>query len=266
VRPETLYSFFDELEKVAFGEEEAMRVAGLAKKLQVNVPTRISKRLGIGPMSAHQSVSGMLQRGKELFKKFTGPVRPEFRQQLAETGRDQVVRAAVKQPAAALAGHTPRIFQAPGAVSEIRRGVDEAHVRQLPKMRDPANNRILQGVIKGHELDELGSTSVVREHNPAVIFKEHNRVATLPESAAPVKQFMKGMRNFPAHGDREYFAPYGLKYGESPRLSRHAIRRLTESLESKRLASMPPRMRAQNLQTAGIPYHPPFVGQAQVVR
>src|SRR5690606_23340065 len=102
--------------------------------------------------------------------------------------------------------------------------------------------------MKGHELDEVrtrpNAVQTNLSHNsPDVIFREHNRLATLPGSAAPVKKFFKTMRTWPIDQGAEqeqFFKPFGLQYGESPRLSRHARRRMVESLERRSIAAEQP--------------------------
>lgn len=107
----------------------------------------------------------------------------------------------------------------------------------------PEASRALRAVLKLHEKDELRATGKMSKvfvdkfghNNPSVILREHNNITTLPPST-PGKQpllesgFMKRrqQREIPA-----IFPNTEFQHGVSPRLSRHAIKRLTEDYQRR---------------------------------
>jgi hypothetical protein len=113
------------------------------------------------------------------------------------------------------------------------------------KLKDPKHLRMRNAITYGHEYDELADIArpvAVADsylHNsPSVMLREHNRVTTLPEEMAPVRDYFKAVRgggvgagpNEIANSEQQLlFSPLGLTYGESPRLSRHALRRIDEA-------------------------------------
>lgn len=106
-----------------------------------------------------------------------------------------------------------------------------------------AQQKMFHAVSKGHELDEsavpfaLGAKAF-GHNSPDVLFREHNRLVTLPPGNEAVKGVFTRMRtaqgrNHPVgHTEAALFPPQ-IPYGEGPRLSRHARKRLTELVEEK---------------------------------
>lgn len=92
----------------------------------------------------------------------------------------------------------------------------------------PDQHRMFNSIVRGHEWDELGAprnNPGLRSEghlHPRVIFREHNRVVTLPEEYAPVRNFLTRVRSQQLKN-----APAGFTYGQGPRLSRHRIRDLS---------------------------------------
>jgi hypothetical protein len=106
----------------------------------------------------------------------------------------------------------------------------------------PQENIMVESITKGHELDELaasyGNTPYyLNKHwheywshaSPDVILKEHNRLVTLPEhlKQGPLKLFQE-LRSGPL-GEANALSNY-IDYGNSPRLSRHARKRILERI------------------------------------
>ena len=114
---------------------------------------------------------------------------------------------------------------------------------------DGKNRRMLDAVVKGHELDEivvpgnrntLMDGSGMNHRSPDVILREHNRIMTLPEGYDKVKDTMTNLRSnigreadYLANATDSSYSGKGFEYGQSPRLSRHARKRITQLWENK---------------------------------
>jgi hypothetical protein len=111
-----------------------------------------------------------------------------------------------------------------------------------------ADHKMIESILRGHEWDELGAKPMTAfrgmgHMSPDVILREHNRVATLPKEYGAAGSFMKDLR---AGREAISLGDYGVDYGNSPRLSRHARKRITEGLERQatgvaKLAKLEPR-------------------------
>lgn len=255
-----LTGFFSELsaiaetEKLAFGEQEAMRVAGLAKKLQF--PKAVSRISGM-PLGGLRPKKTLIADYKGTTKALVGPVHPRF-QATFNHNLDSDTRAFVEQQGGNLVGHSPRIIQGPSFMRGIRRLSAQSKSPFVPEpVRDPAQNRVLQGIFKGHELDEakgrLRAGAKQFGHNsPDVILREHNRVTTLPPEFEPARRYMRDLRL----GREADLMPKGIPYGRGPRLSRHARRRLTDMIADRANAQAREYARPLLLQQFGVPDHP----------
>jgi hypothetical protein len=106
----------------------------------------------------------------------------------------------------------------------------------------PLNNKnrlMFDAVAMGHELDELKNLKDIRHiyrlhhihGSPKVLLKEHNKLITLPPDYKSLKTYVTNYRNAGREGDILNIGTF--RYGESPRLSRHAIRRLTDIIAPK---------------------------------
>lgn len=101
---------------------------------------------------------------------------------------------------------------------------------ELPTL-NPADKKMLNSVFQGHELDELNTRPgpALRGFghlSPDVLLREHNRVATMPKEHENVRKFMQTMRG--STSETDFLGSHGVDYGNSPRLSRHARRRLSD--------------------------------------
>lgn len=115
---------------------------------------------------------------------------------------------------------------------------------KLPKL-DGQNKKMLESIVKGHELDEIqaarkagrmgkGMSPVTKAQghvSPDILFREHNRVSTLPKGYEGARDTMRGLRK--SRREDTHFKRFGMEYGSGPRLSRHARKRMTEALETR---------------------------------
>jgi hypothetical protein len=206
--------------KVAFDAEQAAKVLRLAKKKQL---PKASKRLV-------ETISGAPGGNRVLGDALAS---------LKRTPIPGISESMVRE----MIGHTPpaRIAKrVKGGVLFPGRGAIEKQLHRetfgaLGKAPAVKNKKMLHAVIKGHELDEIAAKGRIGaahfgHRNPDVIFREHNRLATLPKGHEDVVKFMQHYRA-PREGATMF--PKGMVYGQGPRLSRHARRRLSEVAEQR---------------------------------
>lgn len=109
----------------------------------------------------------------------------------------------------------------------------------------PEVHRALNATALGHEADEISSMlrpskdprgfsanfSYSNSHaSPAVLFKEHNIIVSLPPTEEKAKEVMRRLRTLSNQEMRlRHLSGGKFYYGKSPRLSRHAIKRLSEA-------------------------------------
>lgn len=236
-----------QLIKLAYGWDDINRVSSMTKKLMVPkrlraaVATQTGTMMGTkgGKMGTYQAVT--MPSGSY------GIVTPE------SGGMGGVLRKLTKSSFFRL-GRTP--YQA-AALDALK------HTR----MNGP-QQKALNSVIHGHEMDEifhasrrakrgLGPSPVTEEYghqSPDVLLREHNRLTTLPaEVRAPVTSAMKKLRA--ATGDADAIEDVfkgRFSFGDSPRLSRHARKRMTEALERRYVEKegWPEKMAADERETA----------------
>lgn len=115
----------------------------------------------------------------------------------------------------------------------IMRTIPNARVQSdLNKIRTPQHRKLLETIMKGHELAETQVKSVpymrgFMHRSPDVILREHNMLTTLPHGGAPVRNLFRNMRKpFEARAFKEAIPQF--TYGKGQRLSRHARRRMTD--------------------------------------
>lgn len=110
--------------------------------------------------------------------------------------------------------------------------------RVIPAIqKNPEQRQMFNSIGLGHELDELGvkiSPSFIEQGHasPDVILREHNRLTTMPSEYKPTSDAFNSMRY---HGKEERLINKVLpqyEHGRSPRLSRHARKHVTQSLDS----------------------------------
>lgn len=231
------------MNKIAFGPEQAQKVLSIAKKLQLPKASRKVIDTGTGAIPGSKTVMG---RGRNSLKSLG--IKPELHDSILQ----DVLRQAPVDQQAALRIATK--LDPSGKTGVILPGYGETHISKLPhRVRDmagtsapgpafnPANSKMYHAIVKGHELDELkvrgGMSAVQFGHaSPDVLFREHNRVTTLPAGYEGAKRCMIEMRTTPnpiGTTEAGSFFPKQIPYGTGPRLSRHARKHLTRISEDK---------------------------------
>lgn len=237
-----LNAFVDELEKIAISMEDLRRVSRLAKKKTIKVP-------GIGPSAMPtRSVKeqlGEIQKIKDHSLKRFGEVLPDQAKRLGDqektlkqlSGRVLMPKGEAWQDFAASAVGKPG---AKGFEAEIMMSANpRTRAARDALLKDPKGREAAEGIIKGHELQELvkGSRRPMARgtsHAQGVIPVEHNMVTTLPPEASRAGEFMKAIRNEWGGREAQAFnkATGGrIAFGEGQRLSRHAVKRISEIME-----------------------------------
>lgn len=211
-------SFLDEMEKIAFNETQAAKVMGLAKRIQLPKASK-AVRSGLSGSPGFKSLTGdALGAAKRLGMDSAGM-------------RGQVHEAINSSPGAVVSKQVGKaIF--PGSTGHLGKVIGA-------KGLDGKQQKMLHGVLKGHELDEatvkggLGAAHF-GHRSPDVIFREHNRLATMPKGYEPVRKSMQSARE---GRESSFLFPKGTTYGEGPRFSRHARKRLGELAEKKTISA-----------------------------
>jgi len=142
------------------------------------------------------------------------------------------------------------LLQSAPAFNVMRTGIlEQGHAASAIPSLQGQHKKMLEAVVKGHELAELqsplGASMLGFGHNsPEVMLREHNMVTTLPAEHAPVKEFLGLARK---SRESKMLAQYGVEYGESPRLSRHARKHIASMMEAD--ASKPIRSKLAEVAT-----------------
>jgi hypothetical protein len=222
--PVTMSAFVDELMKIAFNEADAQRTLNAAKRF--GVVKRVNNYF------ASPAVSDVAPLVRSVSKRLSSVGAPEEMVQLLGSEANASLREAP------VIHQTKRIINAPprgDAISFLRSEMPEigSHSSARQVAQNPGQRKMLDAIIKGHEVDEQGAKrglgmNAFGHANLDVILREHNRVTTLPQEHAPVGEVMKRMRT---GNESEVLKPYGIDYGKSPRLSRHARRHISNDLE-----------------------------------
>ena len=109
------------------------------------------------------------------------------------------------------------------------------------------NRKAIDAITKGHELDELAAKPIYYKDtrlggghtSDSVLLKEHNKLTTLPKRYAPAKRFLTDIRTFSGEAGKlsDELLPANLNFdfGNSQRLSRHAVKHLTNIAAKKRI-------------------------------
>jgi hypothetical protein len=224
--------------KLGFGPQDAARVSQVAKKIKL---PKASQRILGGATGGGPAGLANPRRIKEDLSSISG-----LANKVKDTGTDMgklmghqlnaMVQAS--QPLAAVSKRLPQGAIIPGKGNTdtfLRKRLGEQIDARLPQV-GPKDKRMINSIIDGHELDETlvrGGLAVrgVGHRSPDVLLREHNRVTTLPKEYGGSREFMKSMRG--STGETGLFQNIDprLAYGDSPRLSRHARKRITELME-----------------------------------
>lgn len=97
--------------------------------------------------------------------------------------------------------------------------------------------KVVDTITRGHELAEtsvkkpsLGFKAISAHLSPSVVLKEHNMGVTLPKNQSKALEYFKTMRG--DSGEAQLFNTIykNFNYGDSPRLSRHAIKHMSNRI------------------------------------
>lgn len=103
----------------------------------------------------------------------------------------------------------------------------------------PEQHKMFDAVVKGHELDELQLqtpshvTAAWGHMSPEVLFREHNKIVTMPPDMDPVRRTVQGMRQSSGESAvlNEHLRPFGFTFGEGDRLSPSMREAMRQHLE-----------------------------------
>lgn len=231
------------LTKIAFDEEDADKVLRVAKPRKL----RISEDGYMSEMNPRSKTSPVVKSFLQKHVQVPGTA-------AGQQAFDMLVDDASFDPVDVRAGgrgthgyiQTPKRGDSVDALRRLQREAaksrysDPADVGSLRAVATteftPPQRKMLNALAEGHELNELhygnhGQTPArfvdgLEHAHPGVLLREHNAVATLPESMSPIRKAMAGMRSL----ESPMFEPYGVRLGNSGRLSRHAIKRISEDI------------------------------------
>jgi hypothetical protein len=204
--------------KLAFGPVEADRVLQLAKarKLSPSFFGNQSKKMQgvVSLLPAKKQVKYLTDQYDYAFKDLPSELFKKHRAAIAKQRSSFPAGGAIlqNQPATAVLAPDPTVRRA------------------IP----PNQRKMIEAVTKGHELDEISTSDALSfrrygHNSPDVILREHNRITTLPAEYRQVGELFSKARE--GAGESQALAAYGIDYGKSGRLSRHARKRITEDLE-----------------------------------
>ena len=205
--------------KIAFGMDDAGKVLKNFKKKQI--PAGYVKRSRtLGALGTGNVPGGYVALSKNAPADTW--ISPKLREEAIEAIHPNWPKG---RPGAPVRGDSTRFLSSAGMG------------RAFGKTPSGANRKMTDAIVKGHELDELSTRRVssFREHghvSPDVILKEHNRITTMPEEFSAVRDGFKDLRLTRESAHLNSVVP-GFEYGSSPRLSRHARRRITDLVEKR---------------------------------
>ena len=213
------------MEKFAFGPEDAAKLMrAVQKHISPNPPIRTPKDLLAPTPRAYPSAK---QHHRNMSDQMVGP--------LTERGvPEEKARRFVRDMTSSSSG-----------APQDRAGLVLPDVSTWHPDAASFSERArkhLNALTAGHEQAEMasyvpGRTSAVFQrsgHNsPEVMFKEHNMLVTSPEDIrAELLPWYRQMRGPSGANEAAVLKSVGVTYGEGPRISRHARKRLTELLDA----------------------------------
>lgn len=195
------------LEKLAFGPKEVPRIMKLVKPV-----ARHSKReMGSVDIPSMERL-GILEDMRTIPSRMS-PKRIKQQRSFAQGSLERLNKM------------EPRMFlpekgEAASSIAKaMGKGKPGRRARALAGSMTPQQKKVMDSMVAGHELDELvlsrhmkpGIQNPFEEYghvNPRVILREHARVATLPKSQQPVREFQQLMRaHFPGPRTSQMFKP-----------------------------------------------------------
>ncbi len=144
-------------------------------------------------------------------------------------------------------GKKPHIFMRGNTIKGLRESMSTPSMGLYkvlnPKKLDGKNKEMFSRILGMHEAHELRATkeivsgkyrksSLGSSHiSPSVMLREHNMTKTLPSDFVETKKMLQGLRadDGSVNAIKEKVLKK-FKYGESPRLSRHAIKNISKTL------------------------------------
>lgn len=214
-------------EKVAFGPADARKVLALAKKR--SLPRRF-----IEEASAAGGPAWMQATARQEARS-SGPMALETPARMAEGApfrgsSPEDVAQALKQ----FGGHSGIAIGGKGDATRFmrERGLS-------PSAKTPTERMMLEAAVKGHELDELSvpishAVQGFGHNSPEVLFRDHNRIVTMPAEAQGAADTMRKMREQSHETSllNEHLAPFGFQFGQGERVSPSMRKAMTAHLES----------------------------------
>lgn len=231
-------SFYAEMQKLSFDPEAASRVLRLAKAKTLGKSVdRAIHREGF-PGIAGLSSKASLKNDRKRVGRFAGSLtNPDVRSVIA--AQAEGTRSVPGVVGAALKRNPKGTFIRGGDATTLMRQHVPSRVTNAVGPLSPEHRKMVNAITAGHELDEMGgrhsgfAMTHVGHRSPAVILREHNRVATLPSEHAPVRAFLQGVRNQGAAAEGAILKAHGVEYGApGTRLSRHKIKALSEQMNA----------------------------------
>lgn len=245
--------------KLAYGDEDAKKVLSAVRKRyiprskfkefvsrsikpleELGVPSGVVKDIGRSmvklPMAIvkPKRIKKMQRKGIEFLERSSSNIDPTVANKSLQKYIDTVNKIGLSSGG---------VFRSRGNVAgSMSSAVSVGNPKKGKLLREaglktPEHHRMLESIIKGHELDEIRVKPALRFRNlghlsPDVILREHNKVTTLGSEHGPVKKFMKSLRKDTKESDLIRKVYPSFSYGESPRLSRHTRKKIVNLLES----------------------------------
>lgn len=226
-----LGAFFDELEKIGFGAEQAQSLLTAAKKFRT--PKAAAKLLPGGMAAGFAGLpapSRIAQEAKALPGKLIsyGVPKPVAEQAAANTAAMPIIQVALGMKQPVIVGRPS------GIRSALKRLPGLEGAGESLGALSPSNKKMFNAVVTGHELTEAtvpgrAGFGPMGHRSPEVMLREHNMATTLPAANSPVRDTLSQMRG----AEKPALSSVGIEYGQSPRVSRHARKHLTNLIESK---------------------------------
>lgn len=239
------------LTKLGFGPEDAHQVLQAVK--QRTLPRRMMEEIQMAHLPSYFSE-------REARKQFRNAAGPATSRGPAASVRDAKAYNPYVTPEhlAMERKHTP-----PAGIFSIPRGDATSLLRRsgapLPEFT-PGQRKMLDAVAKGHELDELQlrhvspMTYTWGHVSPEVLFREHNKIVTMPPDMDPVRRATQGLRQATGEAEvlRDALQDFGFTFGEGERLSPAMRKAMTAHLESQYPSRFAGELAREEAQRAGL--------------
>lgn len=226
-------SFANELEKIALNLEQMRTASGALRNKIVRGTIDISKTIS----NPSEPVLALSRKSRGMFTLMPSLMKSDASKQMnayaTRIGVKPLIPNVVKKST---------IFMGKGGVTGMEGEFKNQGVELSMKHLNPQNREAVNRIGIMHE----GAESQVRPSghqpfgshaSPEVLLKEHNMIQTLPSNLKPAGDVYRNMRGvFQESLALNQMTGGKFNYGESPRLSRHAIRRISQGLTPKLIA------------------------------